>query len=113
MRLHRPLPANAAVSGLVGAIAALTAADGYAAIAPQYERVRQFGFAMEVAGEAASRLSPHIIDRLEHMDDGTFRFRAGRCFVPVTLEYSRRETNPPVVGAPSHYTVSLGEVRCD
>jgi len=102
------------LAGLSGLIVALAGAEARAAIAPQYERVRQFGFAMQAANEAAAKLYKHgPIESLERTGDGTFRFRAGRCFVPVNLEHVPVRPERPVVGAPNQYKVSLGDVTCD
>lgn len=85
-----------------------------AAIAPRYERLRQFDFVMSAGSEAAGKLAPHgLIDRIERMDDGTFRFWAGPCFVPVTLQQLPSKRSPPVIGESTDYRVSLGAARCD
>jgi hypothetical protein len=103
-----------ALLGLSSAIALWATVEGNAAIAPEYERVRQFEFAMRVANKAAVMLARHgYIEGLERMEDGTFRFRAGRCFVPVRLDRVIERMDPPIPGASIQYKVSLGEVRCE
>jgi hypothetical protein len=102
----------------VGATFLLPAFSVNAAIAPQYERMRQFGFAMSRGSEAAAKLNRHgLVDRIEAVGGMVFRFWAKQCFVPVTLttEPDRPSTDnrPPMVGAPTHYQASIGEVHCN
>lgn len=94
-------------------LCAAAPADLSAAIAPYYERVRQFSFVMSVANEAATKLASHgLIDRIERLEDGTFRFWAKRCFVAATLKALPADESPPRPGTPTNYRVSLGDVRC-
>ena len=78
------------------------------------ERVRQFAFVMTAANEAATKLAPTgPIDSIERLDDGTFRFRAGRCFVPATLHQVAQDEQPPRLGVRSQYGVTLGDMSCE
>ncbi len=101
-----------ATAGILN-LAAPTASD--AAIAPWYERIRQFEFVMTVANDAAGKLAPHgSIDSIDRVDDGAFRFRAGACFVPVSLQLEQQQDEqPPRLGVQLQYKVSLGDVSCD
>lgn len=102
------------VSSAAGFLAAIMPTASDAAIAPWYERVRQFEFVMTVANDAAGKLAPHgSIDSIDRMDDGTFRFRAGECFVPARLEQIAEDEQPPRLGVQSRYKVTLGDVSCD
>jgi hypothetical protein len=101
-------------AGLVGVIlCAAWPADLNAAMAPSYERIREFGLVMSAGNEAAARLAAHgLIDRIERMDDGTFRFWAKRCFVPVMLEPLPADETPPQPGTPTDYRVVVADVQC-
>lgn len=84
-----------------------------AAVAPSYERVRQFSFVMSAGNEAAAKLAAHgLIDRIEREKDGTFRFWSGPCFVPATVAQLHSNESPPLPGTPTDYEVSLGDVQC-
>lgn len=84
-----------------------------AAIAPHYERVREFGAVMSVANQAAAMLSGHgSIDKIERRDGMTFYFWAGQCFVPATLEVLPDE-GPPMAGSSTDYRATLGTVQCE
>ena len=104
-----------AFCGLVGAAMSASApTDAHAAMAPEYERVRQFNIIMSAANDAAQKLSKYgLIDSIERGEDGAFRFRAGRCFAPARLEALPADETAPRPGDPTHYRVALGEVRCD
>ncbi len=95
---------------LIGTAAFATTLE--AAIAPYYERVRRFSLAMSMAPTAAAMLSAHgLIERIEHLDDGTIIFRAGPCYVPATLE-EVPQGGAAAPGTPIDYRVTLGEVHC-
>jgi len=100
---------------LIGSMLCVAApADIRAAMAPSYERVREFGIVMSAADEAAARLAPHgLVEGIERVGDGAFRFRSGRCFVPATLEPLPADPSPPQPGTPTAYRIALGEVHCD
>ena len=69
---------------------------------------------MTVANEAATKLAPTgSIDSIECLDDGTFRFRAGRCFVPANLGQIRQNGQPPRLGVQTQYKVTLGDMSCN
>ncbi len=97
---------------VVGLVAMLLPGTAVAAVAPWYERVRQLDAVMQVANEAAGKLAPGIIDRVEAQDDGTYRFGAKTCFVPATLEVLPSK-EPPMPGSRAHYRATLGEVQCE
>jgi len=101
--------------GLVAIVlSGLAAGNLDAAMAPAYERVREFGLVMSAANAAAAMLAPHgPIDRIERAGDGTFRFRAGHCFQTATLVPVPADESPPAPGTPTGYRVSLGDVRCE
>jgi hypothetical protein len=105
---------SGAYGGLVGIILwAAWPAGLDAAMAPSYERVREFNLVMSAGNEAAARLAAHgLIDRIERMDDGTFRFWAERCFVPVMLEPLPADETPPQPGTPTGYRVVVADVQC-
>jgi hypothetical protein len=81
-----------------------------AALAPPYDRLRQFA-AVANAGEVAEALSEHgLIDRIEWMEDLTYKVWSQNCFVIVTLA-----PVPPkegMVGA-TDYDPAPGAVVCE
>jgi len=101
--------------GIAGTVLCSAAPAGLnAAVAPWYERVRQFSFVLSAGNDAAAKLASHgLIDRIERRDDGTFRFWAKRCFVPVTLESLPVNETPPRPGTPTQYHVTLGDMHCE
>lgn len=114
MSSRRRRAVSGACGGLVGIIlCAAWPADLDAAMAPYYERVREFGLVMSAGEEAAAKLAAHgLIDRIERIDDGTFRFWAKRCFVPVMLEPVPADETPPQPGTPTDYRVAVADVQC-
>jgi hypothetical protein len=83
-----------------------------AAVAPWYERVRQLDAVMEMANEAAGKLAPKLIDRVEAQSDGSYRFGAKDCFVAATLEVLP-PNGPPMPGSRADYRATLGKVQCE
>lgn len=80
-----------------------------AALPPIYDRLAQFQTALDAG--AARALELHgLIDRVERLDDGTFRVWTGRCFVTVRLK-----AIPPPAGmvGGTDYEGELGEVSCE
>jgi hypothetical protein len=107
-RLRAPL--------LVGLLLTLSTSSPRAAVAPEYERMRQFSAALSVGSEAASRLGRYgLIDRIEAVGDYTFRFWARNCFAPVVLSIDPQpaDSRGPLVGAATAYRASLGDVTCN
>ena len=83
-----------------------------AALAPEYERIRQLHAVMTLAGDAARALYPHgAIDKIEAVGAGEFRFWAKRCFVPVILRIPETRTTPAAPGPPIEYRAELGTVQ--
>jgi hypothetical protein len=93
-------------------MAALLMPFGAAAMmAPKFERVRAFRVALEHLWEISSMLAEPI-DRIEYIDGG-FRFWAGKCFVPVMMEYESpsdvSKIPPPGEGS---WTATVGAPQC-
>lgn len=80
-----------------------------AALPPIYDRLLQFQAALD-AGAAQALESHGLIDKVERMNDGTFRIWSGRCFVTVRLK-----AIPPPTGmvGGTDYESELGDVACD
>lgn len=85
-----------------------------AALAPQYERLRQLQAILGDAqiAESLSRAGP--IDRIQWIEGLTFRVGAGACEMAVTLDVPPRSqgSTPPMSGAPIPYRVVPGKVAC-
>ncbi|MEJ8573184.1 hypothetical protein V3328_16955 [Microbaculum marinum] len=81
-----------------------------AALAPEYDRARQFAAVAE-DGDVAAALADHgLIDRIEWMEDLTYKVWSQNCFVLVTLA-----PVPPkdgMVGA-TDYDPAPGTVECE
>ena len=80
----------------------------FARVSPVYERLNQFNAVMNAAiKEFAGR---GLIDRIELMEDGTWRAWTKNCVVPITLT----ETFPQEsLGGEINYKASVGEYRCN
>lgn len=102
---------NEATIIAAAAVCALLPAEAQAVIAPQYERLRQFHFALE-AYQNSREILPEPIDRIELLDASTFRLSAKRCFVVVTLT-AKPPSNPLVLGKSTDYEASVSPWRCD
>lgn len=94
----------------------LPGAAANAAVAPQYERLRQLHAVMSVISDAGRLLGPAAIDRIETVDDGrTFRIWAGGCNVAVTLDAASdadSSAQAPRAGAPTQYRATIGPRTC-
>lgn len=101
---RRPLLVAAMLAFLAGA------APAEAALPPIYDRITRFAAVMEKASQAAALLAgAGPIDAIEALSDGSFRFRAGRCSLPVTLSVVRND--PPMPGRVD-YEAKLGSLVC-
>lgn len=105
------MPVRITLKGLAALLAVATFVNGAAAaLAPEYDRARQFA-AVAGDGDVASALAEHgLIDRIEWMEDLTYKAWSQNCFVVVTLS-----PVPPKDGmvGPTDYDPAPGSVVCE
>lgn len=88
-----PLPIRSAVAGS----AILLGHAAFAALPPEWQRVREFQMALE---EAAKVLEGRPIDAVERVDAARFVVRAGPCRVEVRIvHHPRRDPGPALFSA--------------
>lgn len=86
----------------------LVSFDAQAMMAPKFERARALAAAIEHLQDVSSMLDDPI-DKIEYVDDA-FRFWAGKCFVPVAVEYlTGGGTAPPGGGT---WSATVGKLQC-
>jgi len=98
-------------AALLAVAAAGLPAPALAALPPPYARMQEFVAVMQDAGNAAAKaLSANgLVDRVERNEDGTYRFWAGRCYVPVSVE---RVPSGAKLGAPIAVRTTVGALSC-
>lgn len=85
---------------------ALLASPASAALAPEYQRLREFG---AVAEAAARALPGKPIDAVERVDAVLYKVRAGSCHLFVRVVFEPNETAMP---GPQSFKVIPGAVQC-
>lgn len=82
-----------------------------AELPPQYTRWNDFG-AITSQAEIAHRLG-RPVDRIEALEDGTFRVQAGSCSLLVRISRRGQTRNGEPVAGPSVIDgLEIGEPRC-
>src|SRR5215470_15133816 len=97
------------VLGCCAAAALFAAWQAQAMMAPKYERARALAAAFDHLSEIAALLADPI-DRIEFVD-GVVRFSAGRCFVPVRVDYDSGPSSPPLPGG-GGWNATVGVMQC-
>jgi hypothetical protein len=109
MRFRIPL-----IAGVTGLVAAIWAAQGFAALPPQYDRWNEFA-AIANDGSIPRKLGLHsLAERIERVGDGRYRVHGGKCYVAVALA-RRMPTGPkgePVIGSAVISVAEVTEPRC-
>ena len=105
------MPVHFVRTSLMALVAVTMLANGAsAALAPEYDRARQFA-TVASDGDVASALAEHgLIDRIEWMENLTYRVWSQNCFVVVTLSPVLPEQG--MVG-PTNYDPVPGAVVCE
>lgn len=101
-------------AAVVGAGAAFLAAQGHAALPPQYDRWNEFQAVLS-ANEIPQKLGITApADRIERVAELSYRVYGGQCFVPVKLA-KRAPAGPqgqPIVGGSVVSVAEVGEPSC-
>jgi hypothetical protein len=99
---------------LGSALALLSPVVGLAAIAPQYERLRQFSAVLNDPSVVSKLYAKGPIDRIEAKDEAAFQIWAGDCYllVKLSIDAPKEKDGPPLIGAPVHYSVTSSEPVC-
>jgi len=111
-----PAPSNRAplaVAALGLTAAAFWAAQGHAALPPQYGRWHEF--AAVLGDSSIPNKLRDLTDRIERVGEGSYRVYGGKCFVPVSLS-KRAQVGPKgetVIGGSIISVAAVGELRCE
>ena len=89
----------------------LSSPAAHAMKAPKYERLDALAAAIGNLWQIADQLSEPL-DKIEYVD-GSFRFWAGSCFVPVRVEYggSSHGSEAPAPGG-GRWSTTVGKAQC-
>ncbi len=84
-----------------------------AALSPPYQRVGDIiDMLVQAGNDAARALDKHgLIDRVERLDDGSYRIWAKKCFVPVSVK-TLQPAGQPLIGGSPQITTVVGPVAC-
>lgn len=91
---------------IAGAAVLMLAGPAMAALAPEYQRLREFG---QVTEAAARLLADKPIDAVERISAVLYKVRAGPCHLFVRVVFEPR--SDPVPG-PQQFKVIPGVVTC-
>jgi len=96
------------------AVLASSITTANAALPPPYQRMGDIiDMLVQAGNDAARALDKYgLIDRVERLDDGSYRIWAKTCFVPVVVKTLQPTTRPMVGGNPP-ITATVGAAKCN
>lgn len=104
MKAHLTVPTVIAAGLVLG----LGSTASQAALAPQYDRVKQFEAVL--GSEVVEALGERPIDRIIRRKNGSFAVWSGECFVSVTLNAVPPEEG--VMGPTSYEVAEVSRIAC-
>jgi len=93
---------------LAAVSAGLFATNGLAALAPEYERIRELG-AIIGSPELSQKLSGRVIEGIEAQAGNTYRVWTADCSLAVTLVDAPAD---PRIAGPWQFAIRVGDLRC-